>query len=441
MPFTNKSIIAYVVSRNGKPLDPSELRAFLKEKFPDYMVPSAFVPLEALPLNPNGKVDRKALPAPDSSSIESDAAFIAPRDALETQLAGIWGKILNLPQVGVRDNFFEIGGHSLLAVRVFAQIEKQIGRNLPLATLFQAPTIEQLAEVLRKDGAAPRWDSLVPIQPGGMRPPLFCVHGAGGEVLFYHDVVRKLGPDQPVYALQARGLDGQSEPRTSVEEMAEAYLKEVRRVQPEGPYHLGGYSMGGRVAFEMARRLIEEGQEVAFLALFESYGPDYKIIPHESGNPYDERSFARRVGDHLRNMSDMPLGQKLDYSLQWVSKFAERVAQKRDRLANRIRLKLGDEKLVTLKRVNDANRAAARRYEPPGVYPGPVTLFVAQVKRAGRHEHDSKYGWGRWVSGAMEIQEVPGFHGIIFKDEKVEVFAERLAASLCNAQQAAARAP
>ena len=195
----------------------SELRQFLKAKLPEYMVPSAFVFLDALPLTPNGKVDRRALKAPDSE-LNRSVSFIAPRDALELQLAQIWSEVLEVDWIGIQDNFFDLGGHSLLAVRLMAKIQQQFGKNLPLATLFQGATIEQFAAILRKDSDSSVWSSLVAIQPSGSKPPFFCVPGAGGNVIYLYDLARCLGLDLPFYGLQAVGLDGGAAFHTKVED-------------------------------------------------------------------------------------------------------------------------------------------------------------------------------------------------------------------------------
>ena len=263
----DKRLVAYVVPAEAEPTDEatqlsSNLRRLLAAKLPEYMMPSAFVMLAALPLTPNRKVDRRALPKPDESRRDLESTYLAPRDNLERQLANIWEKILDVKTVGVEDSFFELGGHSLLAVRLFAQIENRFGKRLPLAALFQAPTIEQLANVLRETAAAKSWSSLVAIQPHGSKPPLYCIHAAGANVLIYRPLSRHLGMDQPVYALQARGLDGQQQPFLHVEDMAAHYIREVRAFQPEGPYDLLGASFGGLVIFEMAHQLRAQGQQV-----------------------------------------------------------------------------------------------------------------------------------------------------------------------------------
>ncbi|HAJ64533.1 MAG TPA: non-ribosomal peptide synthetase, partial [Cyanobacteria bacterium UBA8543] len=269
-------LIAYVVpkllsAQSNQTALIKDLRSLLKEKLPDYMVPSTFVMLEALPLTPNGKIDRTALPAPDLVRQQPKETFVAPHDEIELQLTQIWQKVLGVQPIGVKDNFFELGGHSLSAVRMFAEVEPIAGRNFPLATLLEAPTIEQLATVIRhKEWSAP-WSSLVAIQPGSSKPPLFCIHPVGGNVLEYLNLVRYLGSEQPIYGLQAQGLDGKQTPLNRVKDMAAYYIKEIRTLQPEGPYFLAGYSFGGLVAFEMAQQLHAQGQKVALLALCDTY--------------------------------------------------------------------------------------------------------------------------------------------------------------------------
>jgi acyl carrier protein len=186
---------------------------------------------------------------------------VPPSDDLEIQLTKIWENVLGKKPISVKDNFFDLGGHSLLAVRLFAQIEKTFGKNLPLATLFQAPNIEELANILRQKGWSAPWQTLVAIQPGGSKPPLFCIHPVGGNVLCYRDLAHYLGQEQPVYGLQAVGLDGKQAPYKRVEDMAAHYIREIRASQPEGPYLLAGHSSAGMVAFEMAQQLVAARSE------------------------------------------------------------------------------------------------------------------------------------------------------------------------------------
>jgi thioesterase domain-containing protein/acyl carrier protein/NRPS condensation-like uncharacterized protein len=244
--------------------------------------------LESVTENQNQKIAEIVLPEaidcsqyngnlPDklATAQNSSRQFVAPTTEIEQELATIWSEILGNPQVGIHDNFFELGGHSLLAVKLFAEMEKRFGKNLPLSVLFQAPTISQLADVVQHAEETVSWSPLVTIQAGDPKKlPLFCVHGAGFNVLIYRDVALNLGPDQPVYGLQARGLDGNQPIHLSFESIAADYIREIQTIQPEGPYMLGGLSNGGNIALEMAQQLRKQGQEVILLALFDTYGPN-----------------------------------------------------------------------------------------------------------------------------------------------------------------------
>ena len=208
------------------------------------MLPSAIVVVEKFPLNANGKIDRRALPEPVVERREK--GFIGPRDTLEAQLAAIWETVMGLDQIGVTDDFFELGGDSLLALYIFIEIERTLGKHFPLATLFRTPTIEKLALAFRQQGWKPEFSPIVAIQSQGGRPPFFCVHGGFGGVLFYGALARCLGAGQPLYGLQAEGLDGGPIKHESIQAMAAYYMQEIRTIQPHGPYLFGrGYSFGG----------------------------------------------------------------------------------------------------------------------------------------------------------------------------------------------------
>ena len=262
-------LIAYVVPRAGEAIDKAEIRRRAGERLPAYMMPTDIVALASLPLTANGKLDRAALPA---LSIVAQAP-VEPRTAMETQLRAIWENVLGFSGFGVRDNFFDLGGHSLLALRIFAQVERVFGRRLAASVMFQAPTIEQLASRLTQEGFASQWDSLVAIQPEGSISPLFMVPGIGGNVVAYADFGRVLGREQPLYGLQSVGLDGRAEPLERVEDIAAHYVREIRRLQPHGPYSLGGACFGGAVAYEMAQQLRAQSEEVEFLLLLETWPP------------------------------------------------------------------------------------------------------------------------------------------------------------------------
>src|SRR5580693_6118292 len=243
-------------------------------------------------------------------------------DGTTKQLTQIWQEILGIESIAPDQNYFDLGGDSSLAVHMFAQIEKIFGVKLPLATLFEAPTIEELARILRRDESPAGWSSLVAIQPSGSRPPFFCIHGAGGTVLIYRELAQRLGPDQPFYGLQAIGLDASCDPLTSIEDMAALYTKEIRRKQPRGPYYLGGYCMGGTVAFEVAQQLRAAGEEVALLAVFDTLNWCKLPLPGSVGKL---RHAWQRVAFHVANFA------RLDF--QGQSKFfSEKMKTVRNRI-------------------------------------------------------------------------------------------------------------
>ena len=276
----DKKLVAYVVASTETTPTNGEIRQFLRQQLPEYMIPSVFVFLDTIPLTPNGKVNRRALPVPDNTRQESSSTFVAPQDQLESHLTEIWSQVLGIQPIGVRDNFFDLGGNSLKAVTLFAQIEKQFGKKLPIATLFQSGTVAEIAQIIRSKEWLAFWSSLVPIQPTGSKPPLFYIHPGGGNLLVYRDLAIALGSDQPVYGLQPRGLDGKYAPFNRIEDMAAHYFAQIRKLQPHGPYFLAGLSSGGATAWEIAQLLQAQGQKVALLALFDSSGPDYyQILP------------------------------------------------------------------------------------------------------------------------------------------------------------------
>jgi amino acid adenylation domain-containing protein len=265
-----QQLVAYVVGEGGAAPDAAELREFLQGTLPAYMIPSAFVPLGALPLGPSGKVDRSALPEPDFG--QDTETMVLPRDAVEETLAEIWQDVLGLEgPVGIRDDFFEMGGHSLLAVRLVSLIEQAFGTRIPLATLFEGATIEALAQrVVETRADDTEWPTIVPLRTAGDRPPLFFLHGHDGQLLYFRELVQSLRPDQPAYGVQPVGLDGRAQPFRSLEEMASHYADEIVRFQPEGRHLLVGYCFSGALAYEVARRLEDRGHPPRLLALIDA---------------------------------------------------------------------------------------------------------------------------------------------------------------------------
>jgi amino acid adenylation domain-containing protein len=263
-----KHLVAYFVPKAEAKVNLVELREYLSKQLPPYMIPSALVNLRALPLTPNGKVDRKALPAPQGDDYRNGRAYVAPRDAVEKKLAALWEQVLGVKPIGANDSFFDLGGRSLLAARLFIKIAHEFKKELPLTTLIHAPTLELLANELRPSVKQAKYPTLVAMRSGGSKPPFFCVHGGAGSTLFLHRLADRMGPDQPFYGIEPEGLDGERFHRQTIEQMATHYLSEIRKLQPTGPYYIGGYCLGGIIAFEMAQQLRRQGERIALTALF-----------------------------------------------------------------------------------------------------------------------------------------------------------------------------
>jgi amino acid adenylation domain-containing protein len=457
----DQRLVAYVISQTEQATTTNELRRFLKEKLPNYMLPSAFVMLDALPLTPNGKVDRQALPIPDRLSQETEETFVAPRDEVEGQLIEIWKEVLGIESVGLQDNFFEIGGHSLLAVKLFWQIEKTFGTNLPLATLFQSGTVEALANIIRQkkelavnseannlqslaniEGVANNnnqnerfssWSSLVPIKPNGSKPPFFCVHAIAGNVLSYYELAQHLDPEQPFYGLQAQGLDGQQAPFTRMEDMASHYLKEIKTVQPKGPYFLGGHCFGGAVAYEIAQQLHTEGEKVALLAMLDTTGPlGQTRLP-----------FIQRVPLHLKNLLQKGPIYIWQKSISWLPWLQVLVKYKLTKISNKV-YKTGESEgdgVVPYNlrhfRVREANNEAGSQYDMKP-YSGPLTVFGVEeeLRVAGAGEGYKllpNFGWDDYAIGGFEIHRIAGDHLSMFTEPHVKVLAEKLQACITKA--------
>ncbi|HEY4903815.1 MAG TPA: amino acid adenylation domain-containing protein [Candidatus Sulfotelmatobacter sp.] len=399
-----KRLAAYVVPAAGATVDAGALRKFLKKQLPEYMVPPDFVRLEEFPLTPNGKVDRKALPAPQPGVV-SESGHVAPTNFVEVQLVAMWEEILGKKPVGIRDNFFDLGGHSLLAVRLMRRIEQSFKRKLPLTTLFEAPTIEQFAALLQQERWTPSHSSLVPIQPEGDRPPFFCIHGLGGTVLRFHALAQHMGTDRPFYGVQAQGLEGDRAFHTKVEEMAAFYIKEIRALQPEGPYHLGGYSLGGLIAFEMSRQLQADGQEVGLLALLDTY----------PGKPKSNKLL-------LSTLLTLPRHEQLSYLMQRAKRIRKGVKRRFEALFLP----------APLKAVRKVFSVAEEGYRPQ-VYFGSATWFRATEKGL-RGVDNPTDDWSKWVTGGVEVHEIEGDHGSILKEPQVRHLAERVRFCLNQAQ-------
>jgi amino acid adenylation domain-containing protein len=422
----DKSLLAYVAGELSE-LDNTLLRDFLKAKVPDFMVPSNIMALQELPLNANGKVDRRALPEPIAPP--NKKVSMPPRDQLEVQLAAIWEKVMKIQPIGVTDDFFELGGHSLMAMRIFSKIKTILGKNLPLATLFQMPTIERLAAAIRELGWKPTWSPLVAIQPLGSRPPFFGVHGGDGGVMFYGELAWCLGEDQPFFGLQAEGLDGCAMRHTSIEAIADFYVQEVQRIQARGPYFLGGYCTGGVIAFEMAQQLRAAGEEVAFLVLFDAINP---------ARPPRLSSIRKRVRLALDEAAGLSPSEKSRFLAHRVAtKLKREAAQIQEAGYNLLELLYKtrkprgedtDGRLLPLKLpVAITLQRATTKYKPRA-YPGRIVLF--RPTASDGYEYADDRGWTEIAEGGLEIHDIAGKHLTIFEQRHMPAVAEKLGACI-----------
>lgn len=373
-----KQLVAYCVPKSAPGPGAGELRRFLSGVVPSYMVPSVFVSLPELPRTPNGKTNRRALPAPDGNRPELDESYVAPRNAVEKRLAEIWQDVLGIRRIGVADNYFDLGAESLVTAEMFVRIEREFGRRISPAALFRAPTIEQLGRVLGEEERDPRWSCLVPVVAEGSKPALFCIHGGAGTILFFYDLARYLGDDRPVYALQAQGLYGGAPPHTSVEEMAQHYLQEIRAVQERGPYYLVGYCFGAIVAYEMAQRLLANGEK-AILVSLNGPCPRYRNVPAGEA----AAGVLRRARSYLRG-----LRRKAD---RWrAAYYRGRNMPLPDALRDRYFL---------------VNNHRAEHFYQALPYAGSMAIF-----RAKGLYGDPCLGWRELVAGGFTVCDIPGHH-------------------------------
>ncbi|MDI3465818.1 MAG: polyketide synthase module [Nitrospira sp.] len=384
-----KQLVAYVVCRDGPAPSQPELRAFLRSEIPEYMVPSLFVFVKVMPLTANNKIDRKALPAPDSA-LASGAVHVAPRDRMDIQMAALWQQVFEIDKVGIHDNFFDLGGHSLKAAQLFYLIEQVYGRHLPLATLFHAPTIAGLTSVLAQEHWTPPWQSLVAMQPNGSAVPIFLIPGVMGNVLWLAQLGRLLGKTHPVYGLQARGLDGNAAPFGSVPEMAQQYVNEIRACVPQGPYILVGACTGGLVAYEMAQQLVMQDTRV-ILSIINSWHPSSYHRHYDIPRPNRFALFALSVGillKILRSVGELPhmtMQERLSIIQRKCKSFLSIL---QGPTGNELRQQ-------HIKRVRQAMFHAAARYTM-GPYPGHILNIVASQRI---DTDDTRYIWRELARG------------------------------------------
>lgn len=421
-----KQLVAYVEPVNGADISRHDLREMLTGTLPDYMVPAIIIILDELPLTVTGKVNHQRLPAPEKlQASEEKAKYVEPHDHIESELVRIWEKTLKKHPIGVQDNYFELGGSSLTAAQMFALIEKTFQKKIPLATLFQAPTIKKQAELLRQENWVNEWSSLTPLQPNGEKPPLFFAAPVGGNVLSYRDLLNYLAPDQPCYGLQAIGLDGVQRPHRNMDEIVDHYVKEIKTVQPSGPYYLLGSSFGGIVAYEMAQRLHDLGDKIALVVMFDSYGPNYpRRHPGTSRVKRKVFKYLRRMDTHLSSLAYTDWRGRMAYVQVKGGKLYRRLSQRlKDKTERMINPLPSELRRVRASQYKVAKRRKRKKREPRR-FGGRLVLFRATKQPLGIYA-DPTLGW-RAVSEQIEVHEMPGHHTSLIYEPRVHRLAAKL---------------
>jgi amino acid adenylation domain-containing protein len=405
-------LVGYAVPAAGQQLNPAELRGFLADRLPEYMVPAAIVPLAEYPLTPSGKLDRGRLPAPDLAALVSARA---PRSPREETLCGLFAEVLGLARVGIDDSFFELGGHSLLAARLISRIRSELGVELGIRSMFEAPTVARLAARLGTEADHDPLETLLPLRSEGTGPALFCVHPGAGIGWVYSGLLRHLGPQHRLYGLQARGLTRPAGQPSTVEEMAADYVAQVRAVQPKGPYHLLGWSFGGVVAHAMARQLQAAGDGVALLCMLDAYpvGPDHRT---RSGPTSEGEALAAVLGSLGYDVADLgsagpaELGQALRHGDSPLANLAE-------------------DQVSALAKVF-ANNIDLMNAFTPGLFDGDLLFFSATMDRTA--DSPGPQVWLPHITGQLEDHQVACPHGGMAQPDALAVIGPVLAEKLAT---------
>jgi amino acid adenylation domain-containing protein len=431
----DKRLVAYLVANQEHIPNFDELRIHLRERVPEYMVPSLFVYLDEMPLTLHGKIDKAALPAPQQSiSRVGGKEYVAPRNGLQQQLVDIWEELFKFHPIGVTDNFFELGGHSLQMIMLIARVEERLGERVTMAELFNDPTIEHLSELIGHEKENLLQSLLVPMRTEGAKLTLFGPHASAGHVWCYKELVQHLGEDQPFFGVQARQPESGLVYYTKIEEMATDYLEAIRSVQPHGPYMLAGWSMGGVIAFEMARQFQAQGEEISMLALMDAHASDGKVEEFGWGELLS--IFAIDLGLNLTNETATV------EEIQALPPMAQlRRVWKEAKLAGVVP---SDMTLVEFRRMFDifkinANTVASYKSEE---FRGRITLFVPEEdidqqifshnkwrlkwKAKNLDLHGPMKGWDKVATEGVDLVVVPGDHFTMMREPHIQVLAEQL---------------
>ncbi|AFW95760.1 non-ribosomal peptide synthase [Anabaena sp. 90] len=425
-------LIAYIVTQQQPLISSGIWRDFLKAKLPDYMIPSNFVILDHLPLTPNGKVDRKALSTLSvDRNIDSDQQ-ISPRTPLEYKLVEIWEEILKVSPIGVTENFFDLGGHSLLAIRLIAAIEQKLKCNLPVVSLFREGTIEKIATLLEQEKPSSNLDVLIPLQTKGNLPPLFLIHQAGGYGLSYSVLAEKLAKEldkqRPIYAIQARGLDGKQPPLDTIEAMATSYISAIREIQPSGPYLLGGHSLGGLIAFVMAHQLETGGEQIAHLLIMDTHPP---LATDEITASLEDDAgilcfIVEQIGLHFQKTINIAYEELATLDQESQFEYVLQTLQHHEVIPP----DSGRNLIAGLINVYKANLQASLIYQPQPVK-SPITVFKT-ASLAEQFPNDPTVGWGKLTCEKVRVSCVTGEHQTMLKEPDVRNLVAEIVKILDN---------
>ena len=427
---------AYFRCKGDQYPTPAELRKHLRRQLPDYMIPATFTRLSAFPQTPNGKVDRKALPEPSSedSAHACERAYVAPANDAERALVALWEEVLGVKPISVVDDFHELGGHSLMAAVLMSRIETRLGHRIPIEALFDRPTVRGIADIIQRklelSGGV-----IVPLLTNGSKPPLFLIAGAGGHVFAFHKFARLLGPDYPAYGMKAIGLNGVESPLDRIEKIAERYVKEIVAERPDGPYIVGGYSVGGRIALEVGLQLQALGKQVLRLIIFDMFAP---------GSP-KPLPLHRRFFFHIKKFLQLPGHERWSY-------LKDRVRNMRSRFLRRLNLHEYEDPgfdgldIVPQKTIRDVWSALIRAneaYWPAGKYDGKVVLLSSdQIPEWSEAVYcDPLQGWSRWSTRPVDLRFVSGGHMELFKDEHQEKLADIVRSIIIDANDEVKKQP
>jgi amino acid adenylation domain-containing protein len=420
----NKRLTAFVVTSVGESVDEAELKQYLAEKLPSFMIPAVFVQLEQLPLTAHGKVDRLSLQSTSAGTGTKRPGYVAPRDELERELVTLWEQVLSQQNVGIRDRFFDLGGDSMMSVELMIKIRRQTGIEVPLAVLLRGDTVAEMAGFLRDKTDAP-WSPVVPIQPHGDRPPLFCIHPVGGNVVCYTQLAAAMSDNQPIYGIQASGVDESTTPLKSMDAMVDAYLTAIREIQPSGSYHFAAWSSGGIIAYELARRLLEDGETVSTVALFDSFAPDLMRI-----DATDEATVLAGLIDFLNRFYYLNIDISHDDLSSLPSDERIRLLLDRAQQTGFVSEDFDESYMRRFLNVCQAQLQAIADYAEVQSPDVPVVLFRASDPTGRSHVVEDRWqqdlGWGSLLGRQIEVVDAGGDHVSMLTGERAVQLARDL---------------